>query len=208
MRYSHSGNARTAKLAAGITSGSMTIPTDGLDGWPDGTEGPFWATLRRGTMTQEKVLCSGFAGNTLQVWTDGISTGRGRDDTAAQDHPIDSVIEHVWTAAEAEDASRHVNEGEGAHGYPPIADLVTVSGAQTVDGKTFTDASLDAPVIDNPDIEGGSMVEATVMSLDPVVDQADSGRLRNIIFGSGAPSNTAGTPTGDAGDGTIYIDKG
>ena len=201
MKYSHKGNAKVTTLAAGVSSSDLTITGADLTGWPDGSAGPFWASMDKGKLTEEKVLCSGRSGNVLQVLTGVGISGRGMDDTVAQEHAINATLEHVWTATEAEASSTHVNEGSGAHGYPPIADIVTLTGAQDITGaKTLHSPTLHTPTLDAPVATGGTHTAATKISVTGAQAEAEF-RVRNTYIGSGPPSNSLGN------DGDLYIQK-
>lgn len=202
MRYSHKGNAKVTTLAAGLSPTDLTITGADLTGWPDGSIGPFWASIDKGLLSEEKILCSGRSGNVLQVWSDAGSNGRGMDDTVAQTHGVNASIEHVWTATEAEAASAHIAETNGAHGYPAAANLVTLDGSQTVTGvKTFESPVLQTPTITTPTATGGTHTGATKISVTGAQAEAEF-RVRNTYIGVGDPDNSLGN------DGDIYISKG
>lgn len=202
MKYGHKGNAKNTTLAGGVNATDLTMTGADLTGWPDGTTGPFWGALQRGLATEEKILFSSRTGNVLQVWTDVGTDGRGLDDTVAQEHPINSSLEHVWTGTEAEEASSHIEEGEGAHGYPPAASLVTLTGAQAITGaKTMTSPILTTPTITTPTATGGTHTAATKLSVTGAQAEAEF-RVRNTYIGTGVPDNSLGS------DGDIYLDKG
>ena len=128
MRLEHVGNAKVTTTTAEIAADALTIPVTDATNWPTGDVGPFWIVANKGLPTEEKILCSGRAGNILQVWAGLSGGGRGGDDTVAQTHPINSVIEHAWTAEEADAANAHIESGDGAHGYPPKLSIVVQSG--------------------------------------------------------------------------------
>ena len=202
MKYGHKGNAKATTLAAAVGPTDMTINLADALGWPDGTNGPFWAALSKGLLGEEKVLCSGRSGNVLQVWTDGLSNGRGMDDTAAQDHGVNAPVEHVWTATEAEASSAHVNEGDGAHGYPAISSIVTLDGAQVITGaKTLETPHIEGGTQNAPTVTGGTHTAATKISVAGVQAETEF-RVRNTYIGVGVPNNSLGN------DGDLYIDKG
>lgn len=146
MKYGHKGNAKNTTLAGGINATDLTITGTDLTGWPDGTTGTFWAAIDRGLLTEEKILCSGRIGNVLQVWTDVGVDGRGKDDTVAQSHSVNATLEHVWTATEAEETSTHLASTSGAHGYPAISEVVTLTGTQTLENKTLNNANFTGTV--------------------------------------------------------------
>jgi hypothetical protein len=182
--YEHRGNARKAALASAVAATDLTITGDDLSGWPDGSMGLFWAAMNRDTPSEEKFLCSSRSDNTLIVFSDAGGNGRGRDDTTAQSHQIGATLEHVWTATEASAASAHANTGDGAHGYPPSAQIVLLTGAQTVEDKNLV---------------GGTLTDATHVAVTGPQELADF-RVRNTYVGSGAPVNTLGS------DGDLYIE--
>ena len=203
MRISHAGAAALSKLVSGLgaSAADLTIPCEDLTGWPDGTIGPFYASLGKGSNTEEKVLCSGRAGNTLAVWTDGISNGRGADGTSIKEHPVGEAIEHVWTAAEADAANIHLETTDGAHGYPNVDQIVTLTGTQEITGvKTLHDPVLDAPIMADADSYGGKFLAATHMTLAGAQAEAEF-RVRNVLIGTGVPDNSIGN------DGDLYIAK-
>lgn len=197
MKYSHKGNAKVSTLAAGVSPTDLAITAADLNGWPDGSQGPFWASIDKGLLSEEKILCSGRSGNVLQVFSDAGGNGRGMDDTVAQAHGVNATLEHVWTATEAEAASAHIAQTDGAHGYPSAANLVTLDGAQTITGAK----TLESPVLDAPTATGGSHTGATKISVTGVQAEAEF-RVRNVYIGSGSPSNSMGS------DGDLYINKG
>lgn len=201
-KYGHKGNAKVTTLAAGVSPTDLTITGADLTGWPDGTTGPFWASMDKGKLTEEKILCSGRSGNVLQVWTGVGSTGRGMDDTVAQDHGVNASLEHVWTATEAEEVSAHVNATDGAHGYPPSADLVTLDGAQDITGtKTLHSPVLQTPTVTTPTVTGGTYTGATKISLSGAQAEQEF-RARNIYIGDRDPLDSEGE------NGDLWIRKG
>lgn len=113
MRREYVGGAQAARLTTllGGTTGDLTIYCDDLTNWPTGVSSrPFYVVIDRGTVSEEKILCSSRSSNTLTVYNDGITIGRGADDTSITSHSINSVIEHVFTATDADEANEHVND--------------------------------------------------------------------------------------------------
>jgi hypothetical protein len=81
-----------------------------LTNWPTGTGSkPFFVVIDRGKTTEEKILCSSRSSNVLTVYNDGLTNGRAADDTSITAHQINAVIEHVFTAVDADEANAHVN---------------------------------------------------------------------------------------------------
>lgn len=130
-RIEHSGTAAASALAGDITSGGLTIACVNLTGWPTGSIGKFYATIGRGTPTEETVLCTTRSANTLTV----DPAGRGADGSAASAHSAGATIEHTWTAAEADEASAHLVTTSGAHGV--VGALVGTTDTQTLSNKTI-----------------------------------------------------------------------
>ena len=202
MKYGHRGNAKATTLSSPCGPTDLTFNLADPTGWPDGTRGPFWAALSKGQLIEEKVLCASRSGSLVQIWTDGLDNGRALDDTTAQDHPVNAPVEHVWTATEAELVSAHIEQTEGAHGYPASTDIVTISGDQDITGQK----TMESPILNTPDVQGGTVtaadsVTATVMSVIGAQTE-QSFRARNIFIGDRDPLDT------DGNDGDIWIRKG
>lgn len=112
MRRSYEGAAQSAQLtsALGGSTADLTIYCDDLTNWPTGTGSrPFFIVIDRGKPTEEKILCSSRSSNVLTVYNDGLTNGRAADDTSITAHSISSVVEHVFTAVDADEANAHVN---------------------------------------------------------------------------------------------------
>ena len=112
MRRSYEGAAQAAQLTTvlgGLTS-DTTIYCNNLTNWPTGTGSrPFYVVINRGRLTEEKILCSLRSGNILTVYNDGITNGRAADGTSITTHAASSIIEHIFTATDADEANAHVN---------------------------------------------------------------------------------------------------
>jgi hypothetical protein len=200
-RIEHKGAAKVTTITAEVDPTALTIPLADGTNWPDGSIGLFYMSLNKGALTEEKILCSGRAGNTIQVFSDVSGNGRGADGTVAQTHPVNSPAEHVWTATEADQANAHINETSGAHGYPAPANLVTLDGDQTITGvKTMQAPILETPVVTDPAATGGTHTAATKMSLSGAQAEAEF-RVRNTYIGVGDPDNSLGN------DGDLFISK-
>lgn len=153
MRREYVGGAQAARLTTvlGGTTGDLAIYCNDLTNWPTGVAGrPFYVVIDRGTISEEKILCSSRSSNTLTVYNDGITTGRGADDTSITSHSINAVIEHVFTATDADEANAHVNDNttdvhdqyllktDAATDYVPATaltskgDIISASAAATV----------------------------------------------------------------------------
>ena len=113
MRREYVGGAQSARLTANLggTTSDLTISCNDLSNWPTGVGSkPFYVVIDRGTVSEEKILCSSRSGNTLTVYNVGGNNGRGADDTSITAHSSNAVIEHVFTATDADEANAHVND--------------------------------------------------------------------------------------------------
>lgn len=113
MRREYQGAAQSARLTVSLggTTGDLTIYCDDLSNWPTGISGrPFYVVIDRNTSAEEKILCSSRSGNVLTVYNVGGNNGRGADDTPITAHSNNAVIEHVFTATDADEANAHVND--------------------------------------------------------------------------------------------------
>jgi len=118
MRREYGGAVPKAALVTplGGTPADLIIVCDDLTGWPPGDD-PYFIVLDRTKPTEEKILVGSRAGNILSVWTDGVSNGRGADGTAITAHALGAIVEHIYTATDADEANLHVNSGTSAHGW-------------------------------------------------------------------------------------------
>jgi hypothetical protein len=135
MRREYRGGARRAQLtqAFGGTSIDLTIACDDLTNWPTGTGGrPFFIVVGRNTPTEEKILCSSRTGNTMTVFSDGLTNGRGADGTSIISHSNGEIVEHVFTARDADEANAFVNGGN-ANYYQTSAPTGVYAGDIWVD---------------------------------------------------------------------------
>lgn len=192
MRRQYAGAAfpsvLTSELAA--STSALTILCDDLTNWPDGTVGPFYVVIDRGLATEEKILCVTRSANSLSVYNDGITNGRGADGTSISYHGPNSVIEHVFTATDADEANLHVNSTGNVHG-------ITGNVVGTSDTQTLTNKTLTSPTINSPTIAGGTITAGTISVTGP--QALDSFRNRNTYVAATGPT------AGDGNDGDMWL---
>lgn len=103
-RRSYSGNAVTTAPTANFNSSASTFAINDATGYPDGTTGPFFVQV-----DDEVIKVTGRTGTTLNVQTVPVS-GRGWDGTTAAAHTTSSVVNHVFTKTDADDANKHYGD--------------------------------------------------------------------------------------------------
>lgn len=100
-RRSYSGIAVTTTPSANFTSGATSFNITDATGYPDGSTGPFFVEV-----DSEVIKVTGRTGSTLNVQTVPV-TGRGWDNTSAVSHTTSSVVNHVYTKTDADEANEH-----------------------------------------------------------------------------------------------------
>lgn len=145
-RREYQGGAQTAYLTAplGGSTGDLTLTCDDLSNWPTGVGGrTFFIVVDRGLASEEKIICSARSGNTLTVFNNGLTNGRGSDGTNITAHANNAAVEHVFTATDADEANEHVNASTGVHGLSTGASVVGTTTTQTLTNKTLTDPTIN-----------------------------------------------------------------
>ena len=161
MRREYKGAAAASVLtdALGGSVSDLEIYCNDLTNWPTGLgDKPFFIVIDRGKINEEKILCSSRIGNVLTVYADGITNGRGSDDTTISTHGINAVIEHTFTALDADEANAHVNATSGVHGI--TGNVVGDTDEQTLTNKTI---DYNDNTILNLPIDSGSDIPALML---------------------------------------------
>lgn len=132
MRREYRGAAQSAALTSplGGTNGDLTINCDNLANYPTGAGGrPFFIVIDRNTAAEEKILCVSRTGNVITVFNSGGVNGRGSDDTSITAHSNNAVVEHVFTATDADQSNSHVNDSTtDVHPQYVLESVVNVKG--------------------------------------------------------------------------------
>lgn len=164
MRRQYAGAAYASVLTAELTAStaSLTIYCNNLTNWPNGTVGPFYVVIDRGLATEEKILCVSRSSNTLTVYNDGVTNGRGADGTSVAFHNTNSTIEHVFTATDANEANLHVNSASGVHGL--TGSVVGTTDTQTLTNKTMNNATLTGNTVFTGTQEGLDLTGLNLLS--------------------------------------------
>ena len=147
MRREYVGAAQKAYLTAALggSTANLTITCDDLTNWPTGVSGrPFYVVVDRNTASEEKILCASRAGNTITVFDDGLTNGRGADGTSITTHSSNAEIEHVFTATDADEANAHVNASAAVHGL--TGSVVGTTDTQTLSNKTLNNTTFTGTV--------------------------------------------------------------
>ena len=137
VRRSYAGGAAATSLAVAMAAGDPQLTVASGTGWPTGGFGPFFVVIDPGLASEEKVLCSSRTNEVLYITT------RGADGTTAQGHSIGAVVQHVWTATDADEANAHVNATANVHG-------VTNDLGTYITGRVI--ASTNAPASDGASV--------------------------------------------------------
>lgn len=103
-RRSYSATAVPTSLPVGIGIADTSLVIADATGWPDGTGGPFIATIKRGQSGEEKILVTSRSGTTLSGLT------RGYEGTTASTHASPETVEHTSSKTDLDEANAHIND--------------------------------------------------------------------------------------------------
>jgi hypothetical protein len=118
------------------------------------------------------------SGNTLTIT-------RGRDGSSQVAHSAGAVVRHMVIGRDLQEANDHIEASTSVHGITDTAALVTLTGSQTLSGKTLTTptvngATISGTVTSTATLTGGT-VNATTLQQGGVqaVTTTDSQTLTN-----------------------------
>ena len=138
MRREYVGGAQAARLtvALGGATTNLTITCNDLTNWPTGANSrPFYVVIDRNTASEEKILCTSRSANVITVYDDGVLNGRGADGTQVTSHSSNSIIEHVFTATDADEANEIVSllSDTGSNGNVLVKDSTSTANIKWED---------------------------------------------------------------------------
>jgi len=209
-RRQYAGGAAPTYLTSTLngSGGDVDIYCNNLTNWPDGSVGPFFVVIDRGTANEEKILCESTVGTHITV----VSGGRGQDGTTPSSHSAGAIIEHVFTATDANEANYHVNTAASTstvaiHGLVDGSSVVGTADSQTLTNKTLSGAVVDSGGL----VFEGSTVdnfETTLSVVDPTADRSillpnASGTVAFINSPAFTGNPTAPTPADGDNDTSI-----
>jgi hypothetical protein len=163
------GNAKATALTGQLTVDATAINVLDGTGYPTGSVGPFVITISPGLAAEEKVLCIGRVGNTLNA----DPAGRGYDGTRASEHGNAAAVLHTYSATDAREANAHVNDTTGD---PHPQYLTDAAAASAYLPRALADAKGDLLVATGPDTFARVPVGATTQVL--TADSSDPTGLR------------------------------
>lgn len=137
--FSGSAVATTLSGSIGNGAGDLAMAITANTGWPDAVEGPFIVTIDRGLANEEKVLIASRSGLNLTA----AVGGRGHDGTAISSHNSGAVIEHTFSARDAQEANSHIANAaldhhtqylktDGTRAPTGITSIAAIAGASAV----------------------------------------------------------------------------
>jgi microcystin-dependent protein len=171
-RRSYAGGAVPTTSTTLFSAADTTLTVVALQGWPDGTGGPFAVVIDKDTPQEEKVLAASYSGNDILVTT------RGYDGTTARDHSVGATVEHCHTAFDANEANEHVSATTGVHGVPAGSAVVGTTGAQVVTDKTMdfgagNNVATNIPRAASPQIDAALTANANAITAEEAARIAD-----------------------------------
>jgi hypothetical protein len=104
IRREFVGNALRTTLSGDISNSASSFSVVSGSSFPTGSNNSFVISIGRGTVNEEKILCSSRSSNTFTV------SERGYDGTTALAHTTGDVVDHVLDAAAIQDMNTVTND--------------------------------------------------------------------------------------------------
>lgn len=123
----YSSTAVATELFSSITSSDTTATLKAATGLPSV---PFTLVLAPDTANEEIVTVTARSGTSITAMS------RGQESTTARSHSADTVVKHMVTGRDLQDAQDHIAASTGVHGVS--GSVVGTSGSQTLTGKSIS----------------------------------------------------------------------
>ena len=195
-RKQYAGGAVSTTLQSGISNADVSIVLVSASGWPDGSQGPFYAVIDQVTVAnpsgvEEKILCTSRSSTTLTV------SARGVDGTSASSHVAGKTISHCLTATDLDEANYAVAQTVGT--VTTAGDLLIGSGANTL--QRLANGTTGQPLVAGASAPGygqlstAGLADASVTNAKLATSSVSSS---NIIDGTIATADIAALAITDA----------
>ena len=181
MRLFFSNTANQLSLSAGVVASDTILLFSGTaTGWPSS---PCKAVIDPDTDLAEVVLITAIGPSSFTV-------ARGQDGTAAQNHVAGAIVEHRWSAAEADEANVHANLDGGVHGI--TGDVVGTDDVQTLENKHIVSPTIDTATFQASDTSPAQASKAATTGTANIAEFQD-------------PSGVALTRVGQHGEVVVSV---
>ena len=167
MRIFFSNTANQLSLSAGVVASDTILLFAGTaTGWPSS---PCKAVIDPDTDLAEVVLITAIGPSSFTV-------ARGQDGTAAQNHVAGAIVEHRWSAAEADEANVHANLDGGVHGI--TGDVVGTDDVQTLENKHLVSPTVDTATFQASDTSPAQASKAATTGTANIAEFQDPSGVR------------------------------
>jgi hypothetical protein len=181
VRLFFSNTANQLSLSAGVVASDTILLFSGTaTGWPSS---PCKAVIDPDTDLAEVVLITAIGPSSFTV-------ARGQDGTAAQNHVAGAIVEHRWSAAEADEANVHANLDGGVHGI--TGDVVGTDDVQTLENKHLVSPTVDTATFQASDTSPAQASKAATTGTANIAEFQD-------------PSGVALTRVGQHGEVVVSV---